>query len=57
MSGPYLLNIFLNDIGIEQSNSPALFKYADGGAIVATVQKFGKDPSVDLVGEFLAWAS
>ena len=37
VSGPYLFNVFLNDLEIKQGSTPALFKYADDSTIVAPV--------------------
>ena len=35
ISGPYLFNIFLNDLNITLGNHDALFKYADDSTILA----------------------
>ena len=37
VSGPYLFNVFLNDLEIKLGSTPALFKYADDSTIVAPV--------------------
>ena len=47
MSGPYLFNVFLNNLEIGQGSTPALFKSADDSAIVAPPawkggQRYGK---------------
>ena len=39
VSGPYLFNIFLNDLNITLGNHDALFKYADDSTIIAPVWK------------------
>ena len=57
MSGPYLFNVFLNDLEIKLGSTPALFKYADDSTIVAPVWKGGSDTSSDLVEAFLTWAN
>ena len=54
MSGPYLFNIFLNDL--EQNLMVFnLFKYADDPNIVAPVWK-NYDSSAVLVNDFLKWS-
>ena len=57
MSGPYLFNVFLNDLEIKLGSTPALLKYADDSTIVAPVWKGGSDTSSDLVEAFLTWAN
>lgn len=54
VSGPYLFNIFLNDLEIFLNGCPVLFKYADDSTIVSPITK-NLDPSADLVGQFLTW--
>ena len=54
VSGPYLFNIFLNDLEIFFNGCPVLFKYADDSTIVSPITK-NLDPSADLVGQFLTW--
>ena len=56
VSGPYLFNIFLNDLEIKLGNETLGFKYADDCTIIATVYYY-KDHSVDLINQFLQWAS
>jgi len=50
VSGPYLFNIFINDIEIYLDTLPVLFKYADDSNIIAL---FGKIESEVLVTQFL----
>ena len=57
VSGPYLFNVFLNDLEIKLGSTPALFKYADYSTIVAPVWKGGSDTSSDLVEAFLTRAN
>ena len=52
VSGPYLFNIFLNDLEISYNNAPALFKYADDSTMVSPVSN-QCDPSANLVGQFM----
>ena len=55
--GPYLFNVFLNDLEIKLGSTPALFKYADDSIIITPVWKGGNDTSSDLVEAFLTWAN
>ena len=51
VSGPYLFNVFLNDLDIFDNDVPVLLKYADDSTILAPVNtNFG--PSDRLVGLF-----
>ena len=54
-SGPYLFNIFLNDLEISYNNAPAPFKYGDDSRIVSPVSN-QCDPSANLVGQFMTWS-
>ena len=54
VSGPYLFNIFLNDLAIFFNGCPVLFKYADDSTILSPITR-NRDPSADLVGQFLTW--
>ena len=54
VSGPYLFNIFLNDLEIFFNGCPVLFKYADDSTILSPITR-DRDPSADLVGQFLTW--
>ena len=54
-SGPYLFNIFLNDLEISYNNAPAPFKYGDDSRMVSPVSN-QCDPSANLVGEFMTWS-
>ena len=53
--GPYLFNVFLNDLEVFMNDTPVLFKYADDSTIVAPVWK-DSDTSADLVNQFLSWS-
>ena len=54
VSGPYLFNIFINDLEIYLDTLPVLFKYADDSNIIAPVWK-DRDMSEALVTQFLDW--
>ena len=53
VSGPYLFNIFLNDLEVDIDGENALFKYADDSNIIVPVWSDGPDTSTDTVGQFL----
>ncbi|CAB4011545.1 Hypothetical predicted protein [Paramuricea clavata] len=56
VSGPYLFNIFLNDLEVDIDGEHALFKYADDSNIIVPVWSDGPDTSTDTVGQFLRWS-
>ena len=53
--GPYLFNVFLDDLEVFMNDMPLLFKYADDSTIVTRVWK-DSDTSADLVNQFLSWS-
>ena len=55
VSGPYLFNIFLNDLEIKLGNETLGFKYADDCTIIAPVYR-DIDHSTDLINQFVRWA-
>ena len=56
VSGPYLFNIFINDLELVLGNQPALFKYANDSSIIVPVWSNGLC-CTDLVDEFLTWTN
>ncbi|CAB4022554.1 Hypothetical predicted protein [Paramuricea clavata] len=56
VSGPYLFNIFLNNLEVDIYGENALFKYADDSNIIVPVWSEGPDTSTDTVGQFLSWS-
>ena len=56
VSGPYLFNVFINDLEINLEGRPALFKYADDSTIIAPFWGNGQCRT-DLVDQFLNWSS
>ena len=54
VSGPYLFNIFLNDLEIKLGNETLGFKYADDCTIIAPVYD-DIDHSADLINQFVRW--
>ena len=56
LSGPYLFNIFMNDLEIDINHENALFKYADDSNILVPVWCDGTDESEPVVSEFLCWS-
>ena len=55
VSGPYLFNIFLNDLEIKNGSTTCLYKYADDSTIIAPVWR-DTDCSSELVMQFLEWS-
>ena len=55
VSGPYLFNVFLNDLNIFHNDVPVLFKYADDSTVIAPVSS-NSDPSDRLAELFLNWS-
>ena len=55
VSGPYLFNVFLNDLNIFHNDVPVLFKYADDSTILAQVNT-NSDPSDRLVQLVINWS-
>ena len=53
--GPYLFNVFLNDLEVFMNDTPVLLKYADDSTILAPVWK-DSNTSADLVNQFLSWS-
>ena len=56
VSGPYLFNMFINDLEINLEGRPALFKYADDTTIIVPFWGNGQCRT-DLVDQFLSWSS
>ena len=52
VSGPYLFNVFINDLEINLEGRPALFKYADDSTIIVPFWGNGQCRT-DLVDQFL----
>ena len=52
--GPYLFNVFLNELEITLDYLNVLYKYADDSSIVAPVWKTG-DCSSELITQFFDW--
>ena len=55
VSGPYLFNIFINDLEFNIDNHPALFKYADDSTLIVPIWSNGHCRT-DLVDQFLIWS-
>ena len=56
VNGPYLFNVFLNDLNIQLEGVDILFKYADDTNIVIPLWQDGVDQSQEVVGNFLRWS-
>lgn len=57
VSGPYLFNIFLNDLNLDNDSVSSLVKYADDSTIVASVKKDEENTSTESVQPFLDWTN
>ena len=58
VSGPYLFNLFLNDLEIDRSGHiDPLTKYADDCTILVTVPKELPDSSSDILEQFMKWTT
>ena len=56
VSGPYLFNLFLNDLDVAQySQDSDPTKYADDTSILETVRKNSVDESQKALNAFLEW--
>jgi hypothetical protein len=55
VSGPYLYNVFMNDLESDLHGRPALFKYADDSNTIVPMWK-NKECRTDLMGQFLIWS-
>ena len=56
VSGPYLFNLFLNNLDVTQCCKDSnLTKYADDTSILVTVRKNGVDESQKVLNAFLEW--
>ena len=55
VSGPYVFNIFLNDLEIKLGNETLGVKYADDCTIIAAVYD-DVDHSAELINQFVQWA-
>ena len=56
VSGPYLFNLFLNDLDVAQyCRDSDLTKYADDTSILVTVRKNSVDESQKTLNAFLEW--
>ena len=55
VSGPYLYNVFMNDLELDLDGRPALFKYADDSNTIVPMWK-NKECRTDLMGQFLIWS-
>jgi len=54
VSGPYLFNIFIDDLALVQGSKAALYKYADDTTIISPVFK-DSDDAGSLVRRFMEW--
>ena len=59
VSGPYLVNVFLNDLEItgDSSDNIDLNKYADDSTLQITVRKDGTDNTQNTLRLFMDWTT
>ena len=55
ISGPYLFNLFLNDLEIVEHEEISLFKYADDSTILVTISRDLPDVSGIALIKFMDW--
>ena len=55
VSGPHLLNLFVNDLTIEEENKTALDKYADDATLQVVVLKNSQGDSLTYLNQFMNW--
>ena len=56
VSGPYLFNIFINDLELEDHEETSLTKYADDSTILSIISKGLPDKSNMVLSTFMDWA-
>ena len=55
VSGPYLFNVFLNDLLLDEQQSASLIKYVDDCTVVIPVYRGMRDESGKALDSFLHW--
>ena len=56
VSGPYLFNVFLNDLELSDEENTPLTKYADDSTILAIITKRLSDRSEIALSTFMEWS-
>ena len=57
VSGPYLFNIFINDLQTDPESNSLLFKYADDSTLIILVWKEGdSNTAIHVVNNFTEWS-
>ena len=57
VSGPYLFNLFLNDLYLVNCLEASLSKYADDTTMQDVVNKAENDCASDVISQYLSWSS
>ena len=55
--GPYLLNLFINDLDLVNCPDTSLRKYANDTTMQVIVNKAGTDCASDVISQYLSWSS
>lgn len=57
VGGPYLFNLFINDLDLVNCPDASLSKYADDTTMQVFVNKAGTDCASDVISQYLSWSS
>ena len=57
ISGPYLFNLFINDLDLVNCPDASLSKYADDTMMQVIVNKARSDFAIDVILEYFSWSS
>ena len=57
VSGPYLFNLFINDLDLVNCPDASLSKYTDDTSMQVIVNKAGTDCASDVILQYLSWSS
>jgi len=56
VSGPYLFNLFINDLDINENELTFMIKFADDTTLLVKVCKAKADLSDDVIIHFFKWS-
>jgi len=57
VSGPYMFNVFINDLELNDSQNVTLIKYADDSNLLIAMKKDSPDQTAKAIESFLSWCS